>query len=173
MKVLKNHTKKKQFFLQFFNPLPTTAEPAAGRGRLPATPAAEAAPTAQPHAVSDKALSSMAQIQPNMKGPLSNMVPLTAEGVTPKDPKSAANNEMEYYTHQKKSVAWFDADMCVHCIGQLGVGQRHKDMQDVYYVVLPICQHPRQMGGSTSYVSSSQTASRCSRILTRSWPGKP
>jgi len=82
-------------------------------------------------------------------------------------------SRMEYYTHQKKSVAWFDADMCVHCIGQLGVGQRHKDMQDVYYVVLPICQHPRQMGGSTSYVSSSQTASRCSRILTRSWPGKP
>eukprot|EP00873_Tetraselmis_striata_P037323 jgi/Tetstr1/457587/TSEL_044155.t1 len=30
--------------------------------------------------------------------------------------------------------------MCVHNGGQLGVGQRHKDMQEVYHVVLSICQ---------------------------------
>eukprot|EP00873_Tetraselmis_striata_P034584 jgi/Tetstr1/454848/TSEL_000326.t1 len=46
--------------------------------------------------------------------------------------------EWEYYTNQKKSVAWFNPDLFVHCVGQLGAGRRHKDLQDVYRVVLPI-----------------------------------
>eukprot|EP00873_Tetraselmis_striata_P019403 jgi/Tetstr1/439667/TSEL_028086.t1 len=49
--------------------------------------------------------------------------------------------EWEYYTHhQKKSVAWFNPDLCVHCARQFGAGRRHKDLQDVYHVVLPICE---------------------------------
>eukprot|EP00873_Tetraselmis_striata_P022781 jgi/Tetstr1/443045/TSEL_031104.t1 len=48
--------------------------------------------------------------------------------------------EWEYYTNHKKSVAWINPDMSVHCDGQLGAGRRHKDMRDVYHVMLPICE---------------------------------
>eukprot|EP00873_Tetraselmis_striata_P002925 jgi/Tetstr1/423189/TSEL_001309.t1 len=139
-----------------------------GRGRPPVAPTAEAVPAAQPKAVHGNALSSRVLVQPHMKGmsiahpsklrgvveadcgkprcifsqPLSKMVPPAAENVTPEDPKSAASKEVEweYYTHLKKSVAWFNPDLCVHCVGQLGAGWRHKDLHDVYHVVLPICE---------------------------------